>query len=145
MKNAFPVIVLVMIFFISCVSNNSLTNNQPKNIKVTVLSGSISLHILGVITAQQNYSAYNLNTKNSVYDNQDVKWDIPQGTETINQTTTVSEGNNYNYTLQSGETVTCIFTAVSDKAEITIYNGRNNQNYIIHKTDKANLIVGFTN
>lgn len=145
MKRAFPIILLIAILFSSCVTNNSLTNNQPKTIKITVLAGSISLHIQGTITAQQNYSAYNQNTINSVYDNKDIKWEIPQGTETINQTITVSEGDNYSYTLQSGETATCIFTSLSDKAEITIFNGQNNKNQIIHKTDKTSLITGFTN
>jgi hypothetical protein len=130
----------------SCATNNKRLPNPPKYLTVSVVSGAVRAHIQGEITVTQNFlSGGNLVTKDHTFSPRDDYGIIPRGARTIDTTVELSEGDTYDYALQSGETVILVFSCLTEKGELRVVSRGVAKRYPISATDKINLMLCFNN
>ena len=146
MKQFFYFLTVVISFCLLSCATNKIPASPPKPIIIETISGSYQLHIQGEITVQQDYYAdSNKVTKDYTHSTRDSYGIIPRGTKTIDKYITLSNEDNYHYTLQSGETLICTFKALTDEVTIKTVTGSRSKEYSFSKYDKIDLMICFNN
>jgi hypothetical protein len=146
MKNALLLpLLLILLTFVSCVTNKT-PPNLPKGLTITILSGSCRIHYQGEITVKQEYfNDSNKVTNDFTHSPNDSYGIIPRGTKTVDETITLSDGEIFHYTLQSGETLICTIRSLSEEAKIQTTTGSISKDYTILLSNRIGKMISFNN
>jgi hypothetical protein len=133
--------VSFFLFLSSCVSDDPITYVPPKDTCVTVLSGSISMHIHGWISPERTESFKLATGDRNLFAGYEVKRTFPDGTETLDKEVTLGKGEDFQHILPKGESVAYIMTAQTEEAVIEVIDGSSKKEYTIKRRRPIGLMV----
>lgn len=133
-------VLLVFLTFLSCVSDDPITYVPPKDTCVTVLSGSVNMHIHGWISPERTDSFKLATGDRNLFAGYEMKRTFPDGTETLDKEVILGKGGAFQHVLPKGESVAYIMTAQTDEAVVEVIDGSSKREYAI----KRRMPVGLT-
>lgn len=134
-------ILPIFLTLLSCVSFDPITYVPPKSTCVTVLSGSVNMHIHGQITTETTDSITPAAGDRNLFADSEVEWTLPVGTETLNKEVTMVKDDYFQYVLAAGESVAYIMTAQTEEAIVEVIDGSSRKEYTIERRRPIGLMA----